>query len=1601
MPFSFLESDLFFNVTASAQDISFPRNNLEENERKESKEPGIFSPYVQNGNDAKNKGAGVSRAVFPPVPLTPSSQEGIPLYLMNKDGRLVVVPGIRLEQLEQMIHVNGGERPEKSLKPSAFPEYIIHSIQGTGQIEKNFVKLKVFFRVETFMDTPIKVPLRFNESILCSMKQEPESAQNLEEQNVFRMVQTPKMEKDSEITQNEQEKKSVSFLQRDLRLVHSYQGEGRMWLEFQQENGGFIAWIMGKGIHEMELHFLLPVQRSGEENFLSLECPAATMSELKFELPQTRGESEMMNVSVSEGATLLSPLFVVLDSQENPNIARNDERGITQLNVMQVKDTLRLAWSIPEKKRELPRTVREVDGLILTTIEKSEIKFTAQLKVNIHGLPTNQIFVRLPSEAEWIPTFSPNYIMRVHQEVQPENISSTKENPESTTYVSSSVKKNHLNQEEVTSPLEKEMHIPGIQTDSMENKKDRVLVEVLLKEKITGTVNVTIQARISKEMMSCDDWFDLGGFEVLDASRQTGHYAIKSELNRHNLWAPGDGVRRVESLPEGTVTENFEPSSSDVLHDEETSESGESSGRMLKPSSSTETLPENGFREESLSPFSPSEQMESGTGGESDISFFPPLRSADDSSFIWKTHGYLTALHMPAENGEEEIKNELPPRERKGGTEGADIIFMEGSSDSVMPKSVTDSSGHPVPENLSVTSDGISGEISPRVLQEKKEWVAVFEYTSQPMRLLTRLITRSVRLNVEPEYHVTVTDKEIQLKGTWKCFIRGGRISWIDVDFGDWNFDFVGPENLIFLESLEVDAKGRISVPLIQPTSGHFVLTFQAHRKLSENESEVEFTFPQVVQNQAVSVIQTATPAEVCVQPAVNIELVPNMEKISSMTRLPKISGSQKKTSPVNAFYYRCENARAVFAATRKIHTQAISVRQLSRLEVYPERYHVYQTYEYKVSYVPIQQLKFILPEINTEMMDVYISHQEFPNGDVPSGAGEREFYISGEHGILEYDVSHQNGGTGSSFLTDNFYRSPYVPVFTTRRPVVRIAPLSGGDLQKRQMDVTVQLPEEKIGIFYVTFSYTVSSEKLSAAVSHLRDYFLGVSQDGTLQENRLRVYAHPSIQVMPLPVTSESTQWKEYQLMSEANRFSEVVIRAVQDGLDYVQLGILSPRTGSVGSEKTVSESGIPGEFNIRPKESLSVQGEVSGGEVSSEDKARSAQDISLSSVKRVSRIPFLLECRSSSAQERIILAVELREKDPQSLTIIDRYWLQSWIAGNIRQDRAAFLFQPVVTENTFSGGGEEYNDGTENNYIPSRRFTVQLPTGASVDEAEVWINHRPGRMGTDVKRLSANSLQITLQSVPDNLPCTVEVRYQFPCNLQTEEKIRMEVPYVEDAAWIRGMYWQVVVPGNVHIISPPEGFSMEYRWAWNRFFWGRVPLWEQASLERWSGAFQGTPAPGTMNRYVFAGMGARDTLKNGVSVFVVNRTTLVSLLAVVVFLCGFIFIHFSCVRHPLFLLALLIILGGFGLRYPDLTLLALQAASLGAVLVVISVLCNFYNRGPFRSGGEIVVEAETTISPSQKTIITPITEDVSPSAAGMQSQRLSPSDKEVERPG
>jgi hypothetical protein len=280
-----------------------------------------------------------------------------------------------------------------------------------------------------------------------------------------------------------------------------------------------------------------------------------------------------------------------------------------------------------------------------------------------------------------------------------------------------------------------------------------------------------------------------------------------------------------------------------------------------------------------------------------------------------------------------------------------------------------------------------------------------------------------------------------------------------------------------------------------------------------------------------------------------------------------------------------------------------------------------------------------------------------------------------------------------------------------------------------------------------------------------------------------------------------------------------------------------------------------------------------------------------------------------------------------------IDRAWVQTWLTGEARQDRAVFQF-------------------TSNR----REFELSLPAGAVHERLDVALDGK--RLPATVAAENTLVIPLTAGSAPGDAGWgrhTVEVRYHMADPRPPRGAMALELPHPRSEAWLRQMYWQLILPRDEHVVLSPRNFTCEARWGWSGSYWGRRPGLDQCQLEDWAGVPRGERGLGAggANDYLYSILGT----VNQAELRTASRSMIVLAASMVVLAAGLLLMYWPKARHPVGLLAATVVLAAVTVWMPEVALLAVQAAVLGLVLALVAGLLSF-SLGRRRQG---VLWAET----------------------------------------
>jgi hypothetical protein len=287
-------------------------------------------------------------------------------------------------------------------------------------------------------------------------------------------------------------------------------------------------------------------------------------------------------------------------------------------------------------------------------------------------------------------------------------------------------------------------------------------------------------------------------------------------------------------------------------------------------------------------------------------------------------------------------------------------------------------------------------------------------------------------------------------------------------------------------------------------------------------------------------------------------------------------------------------------------------------------------------------------------------------------------------------------------------------------------------------------------------------------------------------------------------------------------------------------------------------------------------------------------------------------LELTSARPQADVPLVIRPVERGGPQPASVDRIWLETWLAGNVIQDRAAFRF-------TCSGPA----------------VTVELPPQTRAQEVEALLDGRVADVSARDEGRLVVAVPIAEQSNDARLePHTLELRCRRPSNSDVIDREQLTPPQLVGTSPLSQTYWQLVLPADEQLIKSPAQLAPLEQWQWLGTFWGRRPTKSQTDLETWVGATSQLPPSNSQNEYLFGGFVPAASIE----IVIVPRWLIVLAASGMVFVVGIGWMFVPRVRRVWIGIALALVIAALAVAYPTAAALLGEASILGVLAVMIA---------------------------------------------------------------
>lgn len=262
----------------------------------------------------------------------------------------------------------------------------------------------------------------------------------------------------------------------------------------------------------------------------------------------------------------------------------------------------------------------------------------------------------------------------------------------------------------------------------------------------------------------------------------------------------------------------------------------------------------------------------------------------------------------------------------------------------------------------------------------------------------------------------------------------------------------------------------------------------------------------------------------------------------------------------------------------------------------------------------------------------------------------------------------------------------------------------------------------------------------------------------------------------------------------------------------------------------------------------------------------------------------------------------------------IIDRMWVQTWLAPQQRQERCVLQIRTAAAA-----------------------VVVRLPVAVADSSLQILLDNQ----GVSSSTTGERTVRIELGPAASSpQPHVIELWYS--ARRSTSQywiaEHRLTPPQMESAnsnqrIQPQRVQWQVVLPSHEHLLLDPAEYAPEMKWVWRKYYWSRTSMYDQRWLEDWCSASRQEPLPASLNSYLYSTVGSEPEM----SLRTIGQRSLAIWLAGLGLIIGLVVLHVPQVRSASGLLILACVILGLGMAAPQTMLFLAQLIGLGLVIVAI----------------------------------------------------------------
>ena len=250
----------------------------------------------------------------------------------------------------------------------------------------------------------------------------------------------------------------------------------------------------------------------------------------------------------------------------------------------------------------------------------------------------------------------------------------------------------------------------------------------------------------------------------------------------------------------------------------------------------------------------------------------------------------------------------------------------------------------------------------------------------------------------------------------------------------------------------------------------------------------------------------------------------------------------------------------------------------------------------------------------------------------------------------------------------------------------------------------------------------------------------------------------------------------------------------------------------------------------------------------------------------------------------------------------------------------------------------GGQHDSGPRGDQFPHRkhgsRHRVAAPLGIGRD-VEVLVDGELARVAQRQEGRVTVELPRSDNTGKSASSHTLELRYRRPAPIGLLTRHTLTPPQLVGTSTLSEVYWQIVLPGDRHIIQTPAQLIPVDPRQWLEVFWGRAATRPQSDLETWAGASHQLGPTTTQNAYLYSGLSPASSIE----LVTAPRWLIVLVASSAVLAISSLWIYVPLVRRGWIAILMAAIVAGLAISYPEAAVLIGQASVLGIVFAAVAL--------------------------------------------------------------